>query len=43
MVIKMYVKEIKAGRMTLDDAPEKLKDEVRKELGDVTDTEEANQ
>ena len=33
-MIKLYVKQIKDGKMSIDDVPEKVRDEVRKELGE---------
>ena len=31
-IVKLYVKKIKAGKMTIDDVPEKWRDEVRNAL-----------
>lgn len=31
-MVKIYVKKIKAGQMTLDQVPTKWRDEVRREL-----------
>lgn len=31
-MVKIYVKQIKAGKMTIDDVPIKWREEVRKEL-----------
>lgn len=31
-MVKLYVKKIKAGKMTLDQVPEKWREEVRREL-----------
>lgn len=32
-MVAIYVRWIKAGRMTLDDVPEKWREEVRKAIG----------
>ena len=31
-MVKLYVKKIKAGKMTIDEVPEKWRDEVRRAL-----------
>ena len=31
-MVKLYVKKIKAGKMTIDEVPEKWREEVRKAL-----------
>ena len=31
-MVKLYVKKIKAGKMSLEDVPEKWREDVRKEL-----------
>ena len=31
-IVKLYVKKIRAGKMTLDEVPEKWRDEVRRAL-----------
>ena len=33
-MVKLYVKKIKAGKMTIDQVPEKWRDEVRRALQD---------
>ena len=41
-MVKVYITQIKMGKMPIETVPEKWRAEVRKELGDVTDTKEAD-
>ena len=34
MVVKVFVFQIKMGKMTIDDAPERWRESVRSEIGD---------
>ena len=35
-MVKLYVKKIKAGKMTIDQVPEKWREEVRRALANVS-------
>ena len=34
MVVKIYVYQIRSGKMTIEDVPERWREAVRKELGE---------